>query len=85
MLTHFRHSQEPDFTVYEPFCANYAQALDIVVAEAPSIQRFKGMPGSEDCFLEPAYELPAFLIKPVQRICKYHLILEVSADRMKAG
>jgi len=36
------------------------------------------MPAAEDCFLEPTYELPTFLIKPVQRICKYHLILEVS-------
>ncbi|KDN53627.1 hypothetical protein K437DRAFT_3872 [Tilletiaria anomala UBC 951] len=76
---HFGHvfrTMERDFTVYEPFCANYAQALDIISAEASNIMRMRGMPNTEDCYLEPVYELPTFLIKPVQRICKYHLILD---------
>ncbi|WFD29535.1 Guanine nucleotide exchange factor for Cdc42p [Malassezia sp. CBS 17886] len=60
-------SMETDFAVYEPFCANYAQALDIITDEAEHLQH---------CYLDPAYELPTFLIKPVQRICKYPLLLE---------
>jgi len=36
-LKHLALLQERDFTVYEPFCANYAQALDIIVNEAQNI------------------------------------------------
>ncbi|PWN48843.1 hypothetical protein IE53DRAFT_318658 [Violaceomyces palustris] len=76
---HFGHvfrTMEEDFAVYEPFCANYAQALDIINAEAHNIVKLKGLPAAEGCYLEPSYELPTFLIKPVQRICKYPLLLE---------
>lgn len=67
---------EKNIDVYWPFCANYATALEVVGDEAGNIQRLKGLPGAEGCYLDPAYELPAFLIKPVQRICKYPLLLE---------
>lgn len=67
---------ESNFDVYWPFCSNYAQALEVVNEEAFNIQRLQGLPGTEGCYLDPAYELPAFLIKPVQRICKYPLLLE---------
>ncbi|UZJ53026.1 hypothetical protein CBS101457_002346 [Exobasidium rhododendri] len=76
---HFGHvfqTMESDFAVYEPFCANYAQALDIINAEAHNIMRLRGQPAAEGCYLDPSYELPTFLIKPVQRICKYPLLLE---------
>ncbi|CEH19444.1 Invasion-inducing protein TIAM1/CDC24 and related RhoGEF GTPases [Ceraceosorus bombacis] len=76
---HFGHvfqTMEQEFSVYEPFCANYAQALDIISAEALNIQRLRALPAAEGCYLDPSYELPTFLIKPVQRICKYPLLLE---------
>lgn len=76
---HFGHvfrSMEADFSVYEPFCANYAQALEVIARESPRLVRLRGMPGVAECYLEPSYDLPAFLIKPVQRICKYPLLLE---------
>lgn len=76
---HFGHvfrTMESDFAVYETFCANYAQALDIINAEASNLAQLRGMPAAEGCYLDPSYELPTFLIKPVQRICKYPLLLE---------
>ncbi|CBQ71165.1 related to CDC24-GTP/GDP exchange factor for Cdc42p [Sporisorium reilianum SRZ2] len=76
---HFGHvfmTMEDDFTVYEPFCANYNLALDLINQEAHNLVRLKGMPLAQGCYLDPAYELPTFMIKPVQRICKYPLLLE---------
>ncbi|CAD6949376.1 unnamed protein product [Tilletia caries] len=76
---HFGHAvmaMESDFAVYEPFCANYNKALDTITAETQNLLRLKELPGSEEFFLTPNYELPSLLIKPVQRICKYPLLLE---------
>ncbi|SPO32383.1 related to CDC24 - GTP/GDP exchange factor for Cdc42p [Ustilago trichophora] len=76
---HFGHvfmTMEEDFAVYEPFCANYNIALDLINQEAHNLVRLKGMPSAQGCYLDPAYELPTFMIKPVQRICKYPLLLE---------
>ncbi|WFD35520.1 Guanine nucleotide exchange factor for Cdc42p [Malassezia cuniculi] len=81
---HIFRSMERDFSVYELFCANYAQALDVISRESQHLLRLRGMPGTADCYLEPAYELPAFLIKPVQRICKYPLLLEQLLKRTPA-
>ncbi|PKI83282.1 hypothetical protein MVES_003048 [Malassezia vespertilionis] len=69
-------SMEEGFSVYEPFCANYAQALAIISAETPALVQAKSLPAAQSCYLDPSYELPTFLIKPVQRICKYPLLLE---------
>lgn len=59
---------EEAFAVYEPYCANYYSAQDLVVQEAPKLQKLADI-------LNPTYELPSMLIKPVQRICKYPLLM----------
>lgn len=59
---------EDAFSVYEPYCANYYSAQDLVVQETPKLQKLADI-------LNPTYELPSMLIKPVQRICKYPLLL----------
>ncbi|KAI9487999.1 hypothetical protein BDB00DRAFT_877917 [Zychaea mexicana] len=59
---------EEAFAVYEPYCANYYSAQDLVVQEAPKLQKLADV-------LNPTYELPSYLIKPVQRICKYPLLM----------
>ncbi|KAI9357532.1 hypothetical protein BD770DRAFT_321889 [Pilaira anomala] len=60
---------EEAFSVYEPYCANYYSAQDLVVQETPRLQKLADI-------LNPIYQLPSMLIKPVQRICKYPLLLK---------
>ncbi|KAI8097158.1 uncharacterized protein BX664DRAFT_325678 [Halteromyces radiatus] len=58
---------EEAFSVYEPYCSNYYSAQDLVVQETPKLQKLEHI-------LNPTYQLPSMLIKPVQRICKYPLL-----------
>ncbi|EIE82381.1 hypothetical protein RO3G_07086 [Rhizopus delemar RA 99-880] len=60
---------EEDFAVYEPYCANYYSAQDLVVQETARLMKLADL-------LDPTYQLPSLLIKPVQRICKYPLLLQ---------
>ncbi|KAJ2339374.1 Guanine nucleotide exchange factor for Cdc42p, partial [Coemansia sp. RSA 2673] len=57
------------FMVYEPYCANYTRASKLCIAEEESLKALSHI-------IEPHYELPSMLIKPVQRICKYPMIME---------
>ncbi|KAJ1776100.1 Guanine nucleotide exchange factor for Cdc42p, partial [Coemansia sp. RSA 1824] len=57
------------FMVYEPYCANYTRAAKLCVAEKESLKALSHM-------IEPHYELPSMLIKPVQRICRYPLMMD---------
>ncbi|KAI6046179.1 hypothetical protein EDC04DRAFT_3103851 [Pisolithus marmoratus] len=61
--------KEDDFAVYEPYCANYTNAVDLMLAEEQNLQVHNNLINAKS-------ELPAFLIKPVQRICKYPLLLD---------
>lgn len=58
---------EEDFAVYEPYCANYTHAADLMLQEEQNLT---------NDLINAKSELPAFLIKPVQRICKYPLLLD---------
>ncbi|KAI8149667.1 hypothetical protein BJV82DRAFT_662953 [Fennellomyces sp. T-0311] len=58
---------EDAFSVYEPYCANMQHALDLVIQWTPQLSSTS---------VEPTYELPSLLIKPVQRVCKYPLLLQ---------
>ncbi|KAF7727379.1 hypothetical protein EC973_007622 [Apophysomyces ossiformis] len=60
---------EDSFSVYEPFCANFQTAQDLVVQETPKLQKLADI-------LSPNFELPSMLIKPVQRVCKYPLLMQ---------
>lgn len=68
-IGHLFIQMEDSFSVYEPYCANYYSAQDLVVQETPRLQKLAEI-------LNPIYQLPSMLIKPVQRICKYPLLLQ---------
>lgn len=54
--------------MYENAAINQKQSVDVILNEAPRLQALAHI-------IEPTYELQAMLIKPVQRICKYPLLL----------
>ncbi|KAI8063249.1 hypothetical protein BC940DRAFT_335928 [Gongronella butleri] len=60
---------ESAFAVYEPFCANFQVAQDLVIRETQTLESLAHV-------LSPSFELPSMLIKPVQRICKYPLLMK---------
>jgi cell division control protein 24 len=59
---------EEEFAVYEPYCANYTNASELMLMEEQNLVKYNHLINAKS-------ELPAFLIKPVQRICKYPLLL----------
>ncbi|KAG6832840.1 hypothetical protein H0H87_000194 [Tephrocybe sp. NHM501043] len=60
---------EDEFVVYEPYCANYTSATDLMLANEQNLSSLNHL-------INVKGELPAFLIKPIQRICKYPLLLD---------
>ncbi|KAF8552506.1 hypothetical protein OG21DRAFT_1511371 [Imleria badia] len=65
---HFLENED-EFAVYEPYCGNYTNAADIMIKEEQNLSVHNNLINAKS-------ELPAFLIKPVQRICKYPLLLD---------
>lgn len=58
------------FDIYEAFCGNYKRATHLIEQESASLQ-------SVDNIIDHKTQLPALLIQPVQRICRYPLLLKV--------
>ncbi|PBK95623.1 hypothetical protein ARMGADRAFT_926520 [Armillaria gallica] len=65
---HWVESEE-EFIVYEPYCANYTYASELMLAYENNLTPLNHLIAAKG-------ELPAFLIKPIQRICKYPLLLD---------
>lgn len=65
---HFLDSEE-EFIVYEPYCANYTTASELMLANEQNLAPLNHL-------INVKGELPAFLIKPIQRVCKYPLLLD---------
>lgn len=67
----FSQSEE-EFIVYEPYCAHYTKATELMLnieTILMDLSQSIGMTAMKG-------ELPAFLIKPIQRVCKYPLLIE---------
>eukprot|EP00835_Amoeboradix_gromovi_P003096 NODE_193_length_15440_cov_0.478587.p4 type:complete len:374 gc:universal NODE_193_length_15440_cov_0.478587:1704-2825(+) len=61
---------ETAFSVYDGFCRNYNKALEITDTESVALSQANHL-------MECSYELPSYLIKPIQRICKFPLLINV--------
>ncbi|CAK5281493.1 unnamed protein product [Mycena citricolor] len=62
---------EEEFSVYEPYCANYTNASELMLANEQNLSALNHL-------INIRGELPAFLIKPIQRVCKYPLLFNVT-------
>ncbi|PPQ89606.1 hypothetical protein CVT25_012351 [Psilocybe cyanescens] len=60
---------EEEFSVYEPYCVNYKSATELMLAHERSLAAFNHM-------VNIKFELPGLLLKPIQRICQYPLLLD---------
>eukprot|EP00834_Sanchytrium_tribonematis_P004004 NODE_177_length_14091_cov_0.996141.p1 type:complete len:741 gc:universal NODE_177_length_14091_cov_0.996141:2257-4479(+) len=59
---------EESFGCYDTFCSNFNNALEVVNVE-------KSLLSGANHLIECNYDLQSYLIKPIQRICKYPLLL----------
>ena len=69
-------TSESEFDCYGPYCANYLDAITVVNEQMPNLLRGQDLPESQRPCLHPERELQAFMIKPIQRITKYGLLLD---------
>ncbi|KAI3644601.1 hypothetical protein MP228_010765 [Amoeboaphelidium protococcarum] len=59
---------ENAFKVYGPYCSNHSNATQMVAEIADKLKPFENV-------MDPHHQLPSYLIKPIQRVCKYPLLL----------
>ncbi|KAK6205482.1 uncharacterized protein RJT21DRAFT_129494 [Scheffersomyces amazonensis] len=65
----FIHASKGPFKVYEPWTVGQLNALDIINKEAVNLKK-------SSTLLDPGFELQSYVIKPIQRLCKYPLLLK---------
>lgn len=77
-------SMEENFNVYDAYCANQESASELAVKEAGYLadswskvySHFNNLPENSPASINPNNQIPSYLIRPVQRLCKYPLLLE---------
>lgn len=67
------------FRVYNEYCTNYPRTME-VLGELTRDERMAALFRERQTALGHALPLGSYLLKPVQRILKYHLLLQVWYD-----
>lgn len=65
----FLHAAGGPFKAYEPWTVGQIAAVELIAKEAANLKRLL-------LLLDPGFELQLYIIKPIQRICKYPLLLK---------
>lgn len=65
----FIHASNGPFKAYEPWTIGQVSAIELINKEAPNLKRASTL-------LDPGFELQSYIIKPIQRLCKYPLLLK---------
>lgn len=65
----FIHASNGPFRAYEPWTIGQVSAIELINKEAANLRKSSSL-------LDPGFELQSYIIKPIQRLCKYPLLLK---------
>lgn len=65
----FIHASNGPFRAYEPWTIGQIGAIELINREASNLKRASSL-------IDPGFGLQSFIIKPIQRLCKYPLLLK---------
>ncbi|CCE85880.1 Piso0_005516 [Millerozyma farinosa CBS 7064] len=65
----FIHAASGPFKAYEPWTVGQLSAIDLINKEHANLKKSSSL-------LDPCFELQSYIIKPIQRLCKYPLLLK---------
>ena len=65
----FIHASNGPFRAYEPWTIGQIGAIEIISREAATLKKASQL-------IDPGFELQSYIIKPIQRLCKYPLLLK---------
>ncbi|CAK7896865.1 cell division control protein 24 [[Candida] anglica] len=65
----FIHAAKGSFKAYEPWTIGQLSAIDLINKESSNLKK-------SSTLLDPGFELQSYIIKPIQRLCKYPLLLK---------
>lgn len=65
----FLHASRGPFRAYEPWTVGQTAAIELLHREGASLRKSSSL-------IDPGFELHSYILKPVQRLCKYPLLLK---------
>lgn len=65
----FLHASNGPFKSYEPWTIGQISAIELINRESANLKKSSSL-------IDPGFELQSYIIKPIQRLCKYPLLLK---------